>query len=89
MRRELGIASLNKLDVERGLDRLKGSGYLGSGPAFAWSSSAPPPAIEARDDASQAAVVALAAAKRAVDLPFRMRSVDFDQLIPLLLDPVR
>lgn len=101
MRRELGIPSLNASDVERGMERLKGSSYLGSGPAHAWSSStavlnagmrANP--SEARAGGNTAAEAEAkekekAEAKRLVDLPLRKRAVDFDQLLPLLLDPVR
>ncbi|CAM9822278.1 unnamed protein product [Ectocarpus sp. 4 AP-2014] len=81
LRRELVVPSLNTSDVTRGLARLSNSGYLGSGPAHAWSSSG------AVSMSSASATVA--AAKRAVDLSLRKRAVDFDQLVPLLLDTVR
>lgn len=81
LRRELGVPSVNASDVTRGLARLKDSGYLGSGPAHAWSSS------EAISASSASATAA--AAKRAVDLSLRKRGVHFDQLVPLLLDPAR
>ncbi|CAM9211740.1 unnamed protein product, partial [Hapterophycus canaliculatus] len=81
LRRELRVPSLHASDVTRGLARLKGSGYLGSGPAHAWSSSG------AVSTPSSSDVVT--AAKRAVDLSLRKRAVDFDQLVPLLLDPNR
>lgn len=81
LRRELVVASLNTSDVTRGLARLSNSGYLGSGPAHAWSSSG------AVSTSSASATVA--AAKRAVDLSLRKRAVEFDQLVPLLLDTVR
>ena len=84
LRRELGIPSLNSSDVARGLARLNGSGYLGSGPAHAWSSSDAAPSCSA-----SAAAAAVAAAKQAVDLSLRKRAVDFDQLVPLLLDTAR
>ncbi|CBJ30496.1 similar to ankyrin 2,3/unc44 [Ectocarpus siliculosus] len=81
LRRELVVPSLNTSDVTRGLARLSNSGYLGSGPAHAWSSSG------AVSTFSASATVA--AAKRAVDLSLRKRAVDFDQLVPLLLDTIR
>lgn len=70
--------------MARGLARLNGSGYLGSGPAHAWSSAEAVPTPSAGS-----AVVVVAAAKRAVDLSLRKRAVDFDQLVPLLLDTAR
>lgn len=82
LRRELVVPALNTSDVTRGLARLSNSGYLGSGPAHAWSSSG---AVST----SSASTTAVAAAKRAVDLSLRKRAVDFDQLVPLLLDTVR
>ena len=84
LRRELGIPSLNASDVARGLARLNGSGYLGSGPAHAWSSSDAAPTPSAASS-----VMVVATAKRAVDLSLRKRAVDFDQLVPLLLDTAR
>lgn len=81
LRRELRVPSLHASDVTRGLARLKGSGYLGSGPVHAWSSSGAVSNVSASD--------AVTAAKRAVDLSLRKRAVDFDQLVPLLLDPNR
>eukprot|EP00903_Cladosiphon_okamuranus_P021748 g19996.t1 len=84
LRRELRVPALNAADVTRGLARLTGSGYLGSGPAHAWSSSG-----VVSPASGHAAVVALAGAKRAVDLSLRKRAVEFDQLVPLLLDPPR
>ncbi|CAM9560352.1 unnamed protein product [Ectocarpus sp. 8 AP-2014] len=81
LRRELVVPSLNTSDVTRGLARLSNSGYLGSGPAHAWSSSG---AVS-----TFSAPATVAAAKRAVDLSLRKRAVDFDQLVPLLLDTVR
>ena len=81
LRRQLGVPSLNASDVARGLARLKESGYLGSGPAHAWSSAGP---VHASDPSAKAE-----AAKLAVDLSLRKRAVDFDQLLPLLIDPPR
>lgn len=86
LRRELRIPSLNLSDVGRGLDRLHGCGYLGTGPAHAWSSAAVPGGRVAQ---SAGVAAATAAAKRAVDLAFRKRAMEFDQLVPLLLDPTR
>lgn len=81
IRRALKVPSLNASDVTRGLACLSGTGYLGSGPAHAWSSSGSVLAT------STSAVVV--EAKRAVDLSLRKRAVEFDQLVPLLLDPAR
>lgn len=85
VRRQLGIPSLNASDVGRGVDRLNGTGYLGTGPAHAWTSSALPPGAVGRTSWSDAA----GAARRAIDASVRKRAVDFDELVPLLMDPMR
>lgn len=91
LRRELGIPSLNASDVDRGLDRLTGRGYLGSGPAHAWFSSVVPNPAGEEGGAAVAGskTVAAAATFHAFDLKFGTRALDFDDLVPTLLHPAR